>query len=64
MSTQKSSKQEVAEKAEWISPYSVNYKELEEILSGEELASYVGDRLPEEEVKRINTDYQLYLKNK
>lgn len=55
---------EEAEEADWISPYAVNYKELEEILAGEELSDYVGDRLPEEEVKRINTDYQLYLKNK
>lgn len=53
-----------SKKEEWISPYDVNYKELETILNGEELSDYIGDRLPEEEVKRIETDYKLYLKNK
>lgn len=55
---------EYAELSDWVSPNDVNYKELEEILDGEELSDYVGDRLPEEEVKRIETDYKLYLKNK
>lgn len=55
---------EEAELSEWVSPYDVNYKELEAILDGEELASYVGDRLSEEELKTIETDYKLYLKNK
>jgi len=53
-----------SKKEEWISPLGVNYKELETILNGEELSDYIGDRLPEEEVKRIETDYKLYLKNK
>ncbi|MDI3348966.1 hypothetical protein PIGBHMHK_00684 [Mycoplasmopsis arginini] len=53
-----------SKKEEWISPLDVNYKELETILNGEELSDYIGDRLPEEEVKRIETDYKLYLKNK
>lgn len=55
---------EEAELADWVSPYDVNYKELEAILDGEKLSDYVGDRLPEEEVKRIETDYKLYLKNR
>ena len=49
---------------EWISPLDVNYKELTELLGENSLDDYIGDKLPEEEVKRINTDYQLYLKNK
>lgn len=53
-----------SKKEDWISPYDVNYKELEVVLDGKELSDYVGDRLPEEEVKRIETDYKLYLKNK
>jgi len=53
-----------SKKEEWIYPLDVNYKELETILNGEELSDYIGDRLPEEEVKRIETDYKLYLKNK
>lgn len=55
---------EVTELVDWVSPYDVNYAELTEILNGEDFADYVGDRLPEEEVKRIKTDYELYLKNK
>ena len=55
---------EEAKLSDWVSPYDVNYKELETILDGEELSDYVGSRLPEEEVKRIETDYKLYLKNK
>lgn len=55
---------EYAEVSDWISPYDVNYKELKEILDGEELSDYIGDRLPEEEVKLIEKDYKLYLKNK
>jgi hypothetical protein len=49
---------------EWISPLDVNYKELTDLIGENSLEDYIGDRLPEEEVKRINTDYQLYLKNK
>ena len=65
-SVQDTSTEEVeeAELSDWVSPYSVNYKELESILDGEELSDYVGDRLPEEEVKLIEKDYKLYLKNK
>lgn len=55
---------EEAELSDWISPYDINYKELESILDGEELSDYIGDRLPEEEVKLIEKDYKLYLKNK
>lgn len=55
---------EDAELSEWVSPYDVNYKELESILDGEELSTYVGDRLPEDVVERIEKDYKLYLKNK
>jgi len=55
---------EEAELSEWVSPYDVNYKELEAILDGEELSTYVGDRLPEDVVERIEKDYKLYLKNK
>ena len=55
---------EEAELSDWISPYDINYKELETILDGEELSDYIGDRLPEEEVKLIEKDYKLYLKNK
>jgi len=55
---------EYAELSDWVSPLDVNYKELESILDGKKLSDYVGDRLPEEEVKRIETDYKLYLKNK
>jgi hypothetical protein len=47
---------------EWVSPLDVNYKELTELLGENSLEDYIGDKLPEEEVKRINTDYQLYLK--
>lgn len=54
---------EYAELSDWISPYDVNYKELKDILDGEELSDYIGDRLPEEEVKLIEKDYKLYLKN-
>lgn len=54
----------VVEDPDWISPYSVNYAELTELLGDKELSDYVGDRLPEDEVKRIETDYKLYLKNK
>ena len=53
-----------ARKEQWISPLDVNYKELTDLLGEDSLEDYVGDKLPEEEVKRINTDYQLYLKNK
>lgn len=56
--------QKTPEVEKWVSPYDVNYKELEVILDGKELSDYVGDRLTEEEVKTIETDYKLYLKNK
>lgn len=55
---------EVVESDGWVSPLDVNYKELETILDGKELAEYVGNKLPDDEVKRIETDYKLYLKNK
>ncbi len=55
---------EDAELSEWVSPYDVNYKELEVILDGEELSTYIGDRLPEDVVERMEKDYKLYLKNK
>lgn len=51
---------------DYVCPLSVNYAELEAILSplGESVTDYVGDRLPEEEVKRIETDFEIYLTNK
>ena len=49
---------------DWISPLDVNYKELTELLGDKTLESYIGNKLPETEVKRIKTDYELYLKNK
>lgn len=57
-----SSKKEI----DYICPLSINYEELEKILSplGENLTDYVGDRLPEEEVKRIEIDFNIYLTNK
>lgn len=58
------SKPEVTEKKEWISPLEVSYKQLEELLGENSLEDYVGDNLPEEEVKRIKTDFEIYLKNK
>ncbi len=48
----------------YVCPLSVNYKELTELLNGKDVADYIGDKLPEEEVKRIKIDYEIYLKNK
>lgn len=56
--------EEKTETEDWKSPLDVNYKELEVLLGEQSLADYVGDRLPDEEVKRIETDYAIYLKNK
>lgn len=49
---------------EYICPLKVNYKELETILAGKKLAEYVGDKLPKDEVKRIERDFEIYLTNK
>lgn len=51
---------------DYVCPLSINYAELEAILSplGESVTEYVGDRLPEEEVKRIEKDFKIYLTNK
>lgn len=50
----------------YVCPLSVNYAELEAILSplGESVTDYVGDRLPEDEVKRIEKDFKIYLTTK
>jgi len=49
---------------DYTCPLSVNYEELESILSGKDLTEYVGDNLPKEEVERIEKDYKIYLTNK
>lgn len=48
----------------WVSPLDVNYIELTALLGDTNLVDYIGDRLPDDEVKRIETDYAIYLKNK
>lgn len=60
--SEKKSKQETT----YICPLSVNYDELEAILAplGESLTDYVGNRLPKEEVERIENDFEIYLTNK
>ena len=60
--SEKKSKQETP----YICPLSVNYDELEAILAplGESLRDYVGNRLPKEEVERIENDFEIYLTNK
>ena len=55
---------EVKSKKEYVCPLSVNYKELEILLNSKSITDYVGNKLPEDEVKRIEADYKLYLKNK
>lgn len=49
---------------DYICPLSVNYEELESILSGKDLTEYVGNNLSKEEVERIEQDYKIYLTNK
>jgi non-homologous end joining protein Ku len=49
---------------DYICPLSVNYEELESILSGKDLNKYIGDNLPKEEIERIEKDYKIYLTNK
>lgn len=58
------SKANLSKKEEYVCPLTVNYKELEALLNGKDLKSYVGDKLPKEEIERIETDYKIYLKNK
>lgn len=48
----------------YVCPLTVNYAELTELLNGSSIEDYIGDNLPEEEVKRIKIDYEIYLKNK
>lgn len=49
---------------DYICPLSVNYEELESILSGKNLTEYIGNNLPKEEVERIEKDYKIYLTSK
>ena len=48
----------------YVCPLTVNYVELEALLAGKSIADYIGKNLPENEVKRIENDYKIYLKNK
>ena len=49
---------------DYVCPLTVNYKELEEVLNGQDLAEYIGDNLPKEEVERIVIDFNIYKQNK
>lgn len=57
---------EVIEVKGYLCPLDVTYDELEVILAptGGTLTDYVGSRLPQEEVQRIEKDFEIYLTNK
>lgn len=66
MSEKKSKEIDVVEATEvkaYVCPLDVAYDELEAILAqtGGTLTDYVGDKLPQEEVQRIENDFGLYL---
>lgn len=50
----------------YVCPLDVTYDKLETILelTGGALTDYVGSRLPQEEVQRIEKDFKIYLTNK
>lgn len=55
---------QVAEENGYVCPLTINYVELEKLLDGKTIKEYVGDNLPKEEVKRIETDFAIYKSNK
>ena len=69
MSEKKYKENDVSEPTEvkgYVCPLDVTYDELEAILAptGGTLTDYVGDKLPQEELERIENDFGLYLTNK
>ena len=69
MSEKKSKEIDVVDATEvkaYVCPLDVTYHELEAILApaGGTLTDYVGDKLPQEELERIENDFGLYLTNK
>lgn len=52
------------ETKEYVCPLTVNYIELEALIGNKTIAEYIGDKLPAEEVERIEIDFAIYKQNK
>lgn len=48
----------------YVCPLEVSYSELEALIGNKTIAEYVGDKLPAEEVERIEIDFAIYKQNK